>query len=124
MAKAKKYVSKGERNSVSKSTRKAVRRDRPATVATMLQSYKVKEFVMDSFNPKDKRLSNKYSNELIIKTEACRLFNRFGRCGLTWSAAVQAVKTDFVENLTKKWNKILREWAKEQSKKTGIYVNG
>ena len=124
MAKAKKYVSKGQRDSVSKQTRKAIHRDRDTSVKSLLQSFAVKEFTMTSQNKKDKKLAEKYKAELEIKTGASRLINRYGKCGLTWAAAVQATKTDYTETLTKKWNKILREWSKEQAKKTGIYVNG
>lgn len=123
MAKSK-YVSKGQRRSVSKATRKATRREQPVSAKRLLQSYAVKEFIMGSYSGKDKRLATKYTAELEIKTEASRLVNRFGKCGLTWGAAVQAIKTDYTEKLTKKWNKILRKWAEAESKKTGIYVNG
>lgn len=124
MAKKTKYVSKGQRRSVSKITRKAIRRERPISAENLLRSYAVKEAIMGSYSGKDKRLATKYIAELEIKTEASRLINRFGKCGLIWGAAIHAVKTNYTEKLTKKWNKILRKWAEEESKKTGIYVNG
>ena len=113
--KLKHYVSKGQRPNVSKSIRKLVKRNSLPSVEDTLKSYwKRYQVINNPQNKKEKELGKKYVKEQEVSVEAQRLVNRFGRCGLTWAEAVRAIKTDFKDNLLKKWAPILRDWNKKQ----------
>lgn len=112
------YVSKGQRPNVSRKTQKAVRTERKASndVRAVLQRDARRSLIKSSYSKEDKILAERYKEEDKIHIEASRLYNKYSKAGLTWSAAVQAVKTDFVESLNKKWVKRLRSWNEEQRK--------
>jgi len=115
--KRKNYISKGQRPNVSKKNRV---KSTPS-VAARLQSFMKKQQVIDKpQNNIEKELRKRYVKEDKINTEACRLLNRYQICGLQKSTAVQAVMTDKVDILTKKWSKILSEYLEKEKKKSSF----
>lgn len=84
-SKGRNYQSKGERPSVNKKVRNDVRRNRPWTVESMLQS---------------ERMMSKEKKDIIKKAQ--ELYSKYGDRA-TWAACVQAVKTDRVSEFTNKY---------------------
>jgi len=109
------YTSKGQRPNVSNRIRKAVKRNSTISPTALITKHEKRLQVM--FNPqntKERELAIRYRAEDEIATETQRLMSRFGKCGLTRSAAIMAVKTDYKDKLTRKWAPILREWNRKR----------
>jgi len=76
------------------------------------------------FNPKGKKeneLRDRYLDEDYVKRSAEKLFIQYEEIGITWAACVQAIKTNFAEQLHSKWGprlKAHREAEKEKKKGT------
>lgn len=113
--KSKGYISKGQRPNVSKKNRV---KGGVNPVDSKIQSLLKKQQVIEKpQNNKEKELRKRYIKEDEIYIEVARLLNRFGVCGLQKSTAVQAVITEKIEDLNKKWSKILSEYNEAQKKK-------
>lgn len=110
--KSKGYLSKGQRPNVSKKTRKLVRKERNEITDLLQSRAKRDQVVLNPQNKKEKELRTKYLIEDEVLFKAGQLLFKYSKCGLTKAAAVMAVKTDRVNNLTQKWSKKLIEWEK------------
>ena len=112
-----KYISKGERPSVNKETKKIVRRARLANrpVEDILKSLRYKDRVIAKpQNKKEEELKKKYLEQNRINARAEDLLSRYGKAGLTRAGAVQAVLTDTVASLIQKWKPRLSAYIAQQ----------
>lgn len=111
MAKGKKssgknYVSKGQRPNVSRKIRNMVKRarreDRP--VEDILKSDANRQRILEKpAGEKERSLRDRYREEDRVAKAAALLFKQFENQGMSWAAAVQAVKTDKVPEVTEKY---------------------
>lgn len=112
-----KYTSKGINSNVSVERKKALRRDFVANrpLSSIFQAFRNEERVVNSPKSDSERVrASKILARREVEKDAVVLFSKYGRCGLKWSAAVQAVKTKYVEKLIEKWSPKLRDWEKKQ----------
>lgn len=112
------YISKGERRNVSRRTILDIRADHRANPdwKDVMKSQAVKAEVIR--NPKgshQKELAKRYIMEERIEAQAGKLLDQYDKVGMKRGAAIQAVKTNFVEQLHMKWGSILKEY-NEQNK--------
>lgn len=115
--KSKGYISKGGCPSVNKKLRNAIRKERIPTPTSMAQSVAFREKIIKSpKTPEERILKKKFEKDDEIITEASRLWNNFRVAGMTWAAAVQAVKTEKTEEIKTAWQKRFRAWVKQQEK--------
>ena len=122
--KSKGYVSNGERPNVNKKTMNGVNAERPFDVDAHMRSQNVKrDIIYRPHGAKEAELKKRYQAEQEVEVETARLLNRYGVAGMTKAEAVMAVKTNFVENLHKKWGPRLRNYLREQEKKKGVFAN-
>jgi len=113
MAKGKKssgktYVSKGQRPNVSRSTRNAARRARRENrpIEDILKANAHRQRVIDKpLGESEKKLRLKYLEEERVAKAAAPLMNQFGHYGMAWGAAVMAVKTNKVSEVSNMWAK-------------------
>lgn len=111
MAKGKKgsgktYVSKGQRPNVSRKIRNMVRRsrreDRP--LEDILKSDANRQRVLEKpSGDRERKLRDRYREEDRVAKAAAMLFKQFENQGMSWAAAVQAVKTDKIPEVTEKY---------------------
>lgn len=117
--KSKLYISKGERPNVNQKILNSMRRERvPSTISLLKKRDKRTQIILRPQDKKEKELRVKYMKEDSTFQEANRLYGYYGKCGLTWGAAIQAVKTEYVEKLREKWNPKLKAWIRDQKKKS------
>lgn len=105
----KNYKSKGERPSLSRKVKNSMRRDFTAnpSLKSIFQRSEHRSFIIS--RPKDPKVSElrkKYLDQDSVKSRAGDLFEKYKEYGVTWSACVQAVKTDWISNFEEKWNQI------------------
>lgn len=101
------YISKGEFRNVSRKTVNALRRERRANPS--LESIKAKRFYRDEIM--NKQGNNSIKDKIILQERqeatALQLYETYQSIGITWSACMQAVKTDWVSELHLKWSQLL-----------------
>lgn len=105
-ASGKHYVSKNERPNVSRRVRNAIRREnrQNPSIRSILDSYNHRSTAIERpHDPKYKGMKEKYEFEDAVDVKASALMNKFGKYGMTWSAAVMAVKTDRIGEVEAKW---------------------
>ena len=114
MAKTKtSYISKGQRRSVSRKLCNAIRRDRRAhpPVEDILKRMEARqEIIAKPRGSKQKELREKYIEEERIELQAFKVLEQYHDVGLPRGAAIQAVKTNYIEQLHAKWGPILRKF--------------
>lgn len=107
---------------LSRRTYNILRRERRANPALIdfLKRMEHRQGVISS--PKGKKgheLRDRYLDEDYTKQAAEKLFMQYKEIGITWAACVQAIKTNFAEQLHSKWGprlKVYREEMKEKEK--------
>lgn len=107
------YVSKGERRNVSRKTRNMLRADKRANpdIEDVLKSLEFKTRIIDKpKGAKEKALQERYINEENTQQAALKIYEQYEKVGITWAACVQAVKTNFGEQLHTKWRPILKNY--------------
>lgn len=109
--------------SVSRITTNMLRRERrvnPALV-DVLKRMEYREGVI--YSPKGKKeheLRDRYLDEDYTNRAASKLFDDYKVIGITWAACVQAIKTNFAEQLHSKWGPRLKAHKEaEKAKKKG-----
>jgi len=95
-------VSKGERPNVSRKIRNAMRRDRRENPSNA----SLNQRAMHRANARGK-LAEQYAKEDSIFNTAQGLFSRYSSVA-TWSACVQAVKTDYVSEFHNRYGSLMR----------------
>ena len=114
------YISRGQRPNVARATVLAMEKDRrknPA-IADVLRRKAYRDRILKT--PKgahEKTLSDRYAEEDRVDNQAYKLLDQSGVVGLQKSTAVQAVKTNYIENLHSKWSPILKKYNEENKKK-------
>lgn len=107
-ASSKGYVSNGERPNVNRKTLNAMRKARRASMAANMESIQAKIAYRDmAFSKKGSEariIQDKLIERDSVDQRAFELYEKFKSKGCTWAAAVQAVKTDWVANLTMKYS--------------------
>lgn len=120
MAKSSGYESKGERRNVARRTILDMRADRRANPdwKDVMKSEAVKaEVIRSPRGSQQKELADRYIMEQRIEAQAWKLLDQYGKVGMKRAAAIQAVKTNFVEQLHMKWSPLLKEY-NEKNKST------
>jgi len=109
---------------VSRRTYNMMRRERRANpeLADVLRRMEHRQMIIS--NPKGKKeheLRDRYLDEDYVRQAAEKLFIQYKEIEITWAACVQAIKTNFAEQLHSKWGpklKAHREAEKEKKKGT------
>ena len=102
-----KYVSKGQRKSVSQKIKNDVKRNTQKPLGDIVRSMrKVEEVLSRTRDASTSDQRKKIMNNEMIELSASRLYEKFGPKGATWAACVQAVKTDYVSSFTDKWSRV------------------
>ena len=87
---------------------RADRRANPA-IEDVLKRMAHKDGVIDKpRGAKGKALRERYLNEEYVEANAAKIYEQYQVIGITWAACVQAVKTNFVEQLHMKWGPKLK----------------
>ncbi len=78
-------------------------------------------------NPKGKKeheLRDRYLDEDYTNQAAKKLFEQYKVIDITWAACVQAIKTNFAEQLHSKWGPRLKAYREEikDKKKTNVII--
>jgi len=111
--------SKGERPNVNQKILNAIKREQiPSTRSLLMKRDKRTQIILRPQNKMEKDLRVRYIEEDSTFQEANKLYGYYGKCGLKWSQAIQAVKTDHIEELKEKWNPRLKTWIRDQKKKS------
>lgn len=107
-----KNVSKG--GTTGRPSRKitnAIKRDRRNFIFVDMQTIRSmtahENFYRELAGRRDQKSKDQYAKYLekqSIVNEAEKLYKKYKRAGCTYGACVQAVKTNWVSNLTQKWN--------------------
>lgn len=125
------YVSKGERPTVTRKLRNALRADRKRhpEVDAVIKSQNVKSFIVYKNNPQN--LATKFAKEDQILRDAIALHEQYGevmenffkeRNGLkyvpggAWAGCVQAVKTDYVPTFHLVWGNRAKDYKSKDPK--------
>ncbi len=114
------YTSKGQRRNVARKVRNAMkvaRRLNPPMEDVIKRMDFRNEVINKPRGPKQRELQDRYVEEDRIEHQAGKLMEQYREVGLPRSAAVQAVKTNYIEQLHGKWGprlKAFRESAKNK----------
>ena len=114
------YTSKGQRRNVARKTVNMMRRERRANprMEDVLKRMAYREAIINRpRGDKEKELSKRYDAEDKILLQAEELMDHYRDVGLPRSAAIQAAKTNFSEQLHAKWGPRLRKF--RDAEKTG-----
>ena len=112
------YVSKGQRPNVARKIRNdmaADRRANPRIQDVQKSQAHRKEIIRSPRSAHDKQLAERYLEEDRVEYQAWKLLDQYRDVGLQKSTAIQAVKTNYTEQLHSKWSPILK--AHQESKK-------
>lgn len=106
--------------SISRRTYNMMRRERRANpeLADVLKRMEHRQGIISS--PKGKKeheLRDRYLDEDYAKQAAEKLFLQYKEIDITWAACVQAIKTNFAEQLHSKWGPRLKAYREEQKAK-------
>lgn len=89
----------------------AIKRDRRKFIFVDMQTIRSmtahENFYRELAGRRDQKSKDQYAKYLekqSIVNEAEKLYKKYKRAGCTYGACVQAVKTNWVSNLTQKWN--------------------
>lgn len=66
---------------------------------------------------KEIKLAERYIEEDNTRYNAAKLFEQYQEAGITWASCVQAVKTNYVEQLHNKWSPRLKAIREEEKSK-------
>ncbi|KKN24771.1 hypothetical protein LCGC14_0891560 [marine sediment metagenome] len=107
---------------VSRRTYNMMRREHRANpaLADVLKRMEHRQGII--FSPKGKKeheLRERYLDENYVKQAAEKLFVQYKEINITWAACVQAIKTNFAEQLHSKWGPRLKAHREEQKAKKG-----
>ena len=113
----KKYVSKGGKEGrPSRKLLNAIRRDKRNFIVVDMQTIRSmtarEDFYRELSKRRDQKAKDQYAQYLEkqkLVTEAEKLYKKYQKAGCTYGACVQAVKTNWVSNLTQKWNQRIGE---------------
>ena len=92
---------------VSRKVRNAMRRERRLnrSVEDVHRSKEHRDLIISKpRNQHQKELAERYKRERFVYNEALKLWNQYRDHNIPWSQCVQAIKTDWVENLHAKWS--------------------
>lgn len=107
-----KYTSKGQRRNVARSTiilmRKYRKEHKP--LKDILKRLERRTRVINKPTFDEKKLRQRYIEEEYIESAAYKIYMQYKEIGITWSACVQAIKTNYVEQLHNKWSPRLKEF--------------
>ena len=105
---------------VSRKIYNMMRRHRRANpeLVDILKRMKYRDGII--FSPKGKKeheLRDRYLDEDYTKQASEKLFIQYKEIGITWAACVQAIKTNFAEQLHSKWGPRLKAYREEMKEK-------
>jgi len=105
---------------VSRKIHNMLRRERRADPALedVLKRMEYRDMIISS--PKGKKqheLRDRYLDENYVNQSAEKLFEQYKEIGITWAACVQAIKTNFAEQLHSKWGPRLKAHREEMKEK-------
>ncbi len=108
---AKKVSAGGTTGRPSRKITNAIKRDRRKFIFVDMQTIRSmtahENFYRELAGRRDQKSKDQYAKYLekqSIVNEAEKLYKKYKRAGCTYGACVQAVKTNWVSNLTQKWN--------------------
>jgi ABC-type lipoprotein export system ATPase subunit len=94
----------------------AIKRDRRKFIFVDMQTIRSmtahENFYRELAGRRDQKSKDQYAKHLekqSIILEAEKLYKKYKKAGCTYGACVQAVKTNWVSNLTQKWNQRVSE---------------
>ena len=114
------YVSKGQRPNVSRKITNMMKQERKANprIEDILKSYNHRQGIIGKpRGKKEQELRDRYIEEERVSHQAQKLMEHYRDVGLPKSTAIQAVMTNFTEQLHVKWGPILRKF--RDSEKAG-----
>ena len=102
---------------VSRRTYNMMRRERrvnPALVDVLKRMEHRRGIISSPKGKKENELRDRYLDEDYVKQAAEKLFVQYKEINITWAACVQAIKTNFAEQLHSKWGPRLKAYREEQ----------
>lgn len=112
------YTSKGQRRNVAKKTLNVMNSDRrthPSVKDMMIRWNHRQEIINKPRSTKQKELRERYLEEDRVDLQAHKLMDQYRDVNLSKATAVQAAKTNFIEQLHSKWSPKLKAF-REASK--------
>lgn len=113
------YTSKGQRRNVARKVRNAIRRERRADppLSDVFQRMDFRNEVINKpRGSKQRELQDRYVEEDRVEQQAGKLLEQYREVGLPKSAAVQAVKTNYIEQLHGKWGPRLKDFRESEKR--------
>lgn len=114
------YISKGQRPNVARKTVNLIRQERRANppIEDMFKRRNHRQGIIDKpRGKKEQELRDRYLDEDRVSLQAFKLMDQYRDVHLLKSTAIQAVMTNFTEQLHAKWGPRLKNF--RDSKKSG-----
>lgn len=106
--------------SVSRKVHNMMRREHrinPALKDVLIRMEHRQGIILNPRGKKEHELRDRYLDEDYTNRAAEKLFEQYKEIGITWAACVQAIKTNFAEQLHSKWGPRLKTYREEQKAK-------
>jgi len=101
------YTSSGERRNVARKTLNMMRKERKTnpSMRSLIAKRAYRDEIMNRQG--NKELKDKIILKEKLENTALQLYETYKSAGITWSACMQAAKTDWVSELHHKWSQTL-----------------